>query len=211
MKGCVHFIKTVLTICLDQESNEERLISSLQDLNVRGRSALEVYRSLPTAVKEDVKAKSKNAKPGKKAKGGKGDRAEANAGGANPVKMLQTVAKKLGLGSLSARWAHPNTKAGLKLSFLTNRTLFFGRLDGVKYENGKISVANRKSGSKPKFYQKKWYVEKQMWAVGARTKKKNSEASGSTFIQLLSAWCDSKIRRWKRIPVPQKCTLCKIG
>lgn len=93
----------MFTNCVDQESNEERLISSLQDLNVRGRSALEVYRSLPTAAKEDVKAKSKNAKPGKKAKGGKGDKAEANAAGANPVKTLQTVAKKLGLGSLSAR------------------------------------------------------------------------------------------------------------
>lgn len=102
MKGCVYFIKTA-TICFDQESNEERLISSLQDLNVRGRSALEVYRSLPTAAEEDVKAKSKNAKAGKKAKGGKGDKAEANAGGANPVKALQTVAKKLGLGSLSVR------------------------------------------------------------------------------------------------------------
>uniref|UniRef100_A0A674NYA6 Inhibitor of Bruton tyrosine kinase n=1 Tax=Takifugu rubripes TaxID=31033 RepID=A0A674NYA6_TAKRU len=113
------------------ESNEERLISSLQDLNVRGRSALEVYRSLPTAAKEDVKVKSRNAKPGKKAKGGKGDKAEANEGGANPVKALQAVAKKLGLGSLSAR------------------------LDGVKYENGKINVVNRKSGNKPKFYQKK--------------------------------------------------------
>ncbi|XP_011603638.2 inhibitor of Bruton tyrosine kinase isoform X4 [Takifugu rubripes] len=114
-----------------KESNEERLISSLQDLNVRGRSALEVYRSLPTAAKEDVKVKSRNAKPGKKAKGGKGDKAEANEGGANPVKALQAVAKKLGLGSLSAR------------------------LDGVKYENGKINVVNRKSGNKPKFYQKK--------------------------------------------------------
>uniref|UniRef100_H3CN40 Inhibitor of Bruton tyrosine kinase n=1 Tax=Tetraodon nigroviridis TaxID=99883 RepID=H3CN40_TETNG len=115
-----------------KESNEERLISSLQDLNVRGRSALEVYRSLPTAAKEDDKAKSKNAKPGKKAKGGKGDKAEVNAGGPNPVKTLQTVAKKLGLGSLSAR-----------------------RLDGVKYESGRINVVNRKSGSKPKFNQKK--------------------------------------------------------
>lgn len=70
---------------------------------MRGRSALDVYRSLPTAAEEDVKAKSKNAKAGKKAKGGKGDKAEANAGGANPVKALQTVAKKLGLGSLSVR------------------------------------------------------------------------------------------------------------
>lgn len=90
-------------ICFGQESSEEKLISSLQDLNVRGRSALEVYRSIPPAAKEDVKTKSKNAKPGKKAKGGKGDKAGANEGGANPVKILQTIAKKLGLGSLSAR------------------------------------------------------------------------------------------------------------
>lgn len=66
---------------------------------MRGRAAVEVYRSLPPAAKGDGdKAKSKNAKLGKKAKGGKGDE-----GGANPVKTLQGVAKKLGLGSLSAR------------------------------------------------------------------------------------------------------------
>lgn len=103
LKDCVYLIETTFTICFDQESNEEKLISSLQDLNVRGRSALEVYRSLPPAAKEDGNVKSKNAKPGKKAKGAKGDKAEANEGGANPVKTLQAVAKKLGLGSLSAR------------------------------------------------------------------------------------------------------------
>ncbi|KAM8735330.1 inhibitor of Bruton tyrosine kinase [Acanthopagrus schlegelii] len=116
----------------NQDSEQERLISSLQDLGLRGRSALEVYRSLPPAARGDgEKAKSKCAKPGKKGKGGKGDKAGANDGGANPVKTLQGVAKKLGLGSLSAR------------------------LDGVKYENGKISVVNKKTGNKPKFYQKK--------------------------------------------------------
>ncbi|XP_033496610.2 inhibitor of Bruton tyrosine kinase [Epinephelus lanceolatus] len=115
-----------------QDSEQERLISSLQDLGLRGRSALEVYRSLPPATKGDGdKAKSKCAKPGKKGKGGKGDKAGANEGGANPVKTLQGIAKKLGLGSLSAR------------------------LDGVKYESGKISVINKKPGNKPKFYQKK--------------------------------------------------------
>ena len=31
-------------------------------------------------------------------------------------------------------------------------------LDGVKYEHGKINVVNKKTGSKPKFYQKKWCV-----------------------------------------------------
>uniref|UniRef100_A0A4W6E9U9 Inhibitor of Bruton tyrosine kinase n=1 Tax=Lates calcarifer TaxID=8187 RepID=A0A4W6E9U9_LATCA len=52
-------------------------------------------------------------------------------GGANPVKTLQGVAKKLGLGSLSAR------------------------LDGVKYENGRINVTHKKTGNKPKFCQRK--------------------------------------------------------
>ncbi|XP_035527908.1 inhibitor of Bruton tyrosine kinase [Morone saxatilis] len=116
----------------NQDLEQERLISSLQDLGLRGRSALDVYRSIPPAAKGDGdKAKSKCAKPGKKGKGGKGDKAGANEGGANPVKTLQGVAKKLGLGSLSAR------------------------LDGVKYESGKINVINKKTGNKPKFYQKK--------------------------------------------------------
>lgn len=86
------------------QDSEERLISSLQDLSLRGRSALEVYRSLPSATKDnDDKAKSKSGKSGKKGKGGKGDKAGANEEGANPVKTLQGIAKKLGLGSLSAR------------------------------------------------------------------------------------------------------------
>lgn len=89
---------------LGQDSEQERLISSLQDLGLSGRSALEVYRSLPPAAKGDGdKAKSKCAKTGKKGKGGKGDKAGANEGGVNLVKTLQGVAKKLGLGSLSAR------------------------------------------------------------------------------------------------------------
>ncbi|XP_018538526.1 inhibitor of Bruton tyrosine kinase [Lates calcarifer] len=116
----------------NQDSEQERLISSLQDLGLRGCSALEVYRSLPPATKGDGdKAKSKGSKPGKKGKGGKGDKAGANEGGANPVKTLQGVAKKLGLGSLSAR------------------------LDGVKYENGRINVTHKKTGNKPKFCQRK--------------------------------------------------------
>uniref|UniRef100_A0A8D3BQZ9 Inhibitor of Bruton tyrosine kinase n=1 Tax=Scophthalmus maximus TaxID=52904 RepID=A0A8D3BQZ9_SCOMX len=110
-----------------------RLISGLRDLNLRGCSALEVYRSLSPATKGEVdKAKSKGSKPGKKGKGVKGDQAGATeGGGANPVKTLQGVAKKLGLGSLSAR------------------------LDCVKYENGKIIVNHKKTGNKPKFCQRK--------------------------------------------------------
>ncbi|KAJ8411489.1 hypothetical protein AAFF_G00162970 [Aldrovandia affinis] len=88
---------------------------------LRGRSALEVYRSLPQTYS------GKGAKTSKKSKGG-----GASDGGANPVKTLQGVAKKLGVGSLAAR------------------------LDGVKYENGKINVIHKKTGSKPKFQQKKY-------------------------------------------------------
>ncbi|XP_076006412.1 inhibitor of Bruton tyrosine kinase isoform X2 [Genypterus blacodes] len=115
-----------------QDCEEDRLISSLQELSLRGRSALEVYRSLPSATKDDGdKAKSKTGKAGKKGKEGKGDKAGAKEEGANPVKTLQGVAKKLGLGSLSAR------------------------LDGVKYEHGKINVVQKKSGNKLKFNQRK--------------------------------------------------------
>lgn len=115
----------------NQNFEQERLISSLQDLSLTGRSALEVYRSLSPATTGGDKAKSRCAKPGKKGKGGKGDKAGVNEGAANPVKTLQGVAKQLGLGSLSAR------------------------LDGVKYESGKIYVTKKKTGNKPKFYQKK--------------------------------------------------------
>ncbi|XP_075001483.1 inhibitor of Bruton tyrosine kinase isoform X4 [Calonectris borealis] len=50
---------------------------------------------------------------------------------ANLIKMLQSAAKKFGLSNLS------------------------GRLDGVRLENGKINVVNRKNGNKPKLNQKK--------------------------------------------------------
>ncbi|XP_075354383.1 inhibitor of Bruton tyrosine kinase isoform X8 [Mycteria americana] len=50
---------------------------------------------------------------------------------ANLIKMLQSAAKKFGLSNLS------------------------GRLDGVRLENGKINVVNKKNGNKPKLYQKK--------------------------------------------------------
>uniref|UniRef100_A0A1A7WGB9 Inhibitor of Bruton agammaglobulinemia tyrosine kinase n=1 Tax=Iconisemion striatum TaxID=60296 RepID=A0A1A7WGB9_9TELE len=116
----------------NQDSDQERLISSLQDLGLSGRSALEVYRSLSPSTKGGGdKPKNKASKPGKKGKGGKGDKARANEGGANPVKTLQAVAKRLSLVSLSAR------------------------LEGVKYENGKINVIQRKTGNKLKFFQKK--------------------------------------------------------
>ncbi|XP_071254097.1 inhibitor of Bruton tyrosine kinase-like isoform X1 [Salvelinus alpinus] len=117
------------------DPEQEQLISSLQDLgfhegNLRDHSALEVYRSLtPLARGDGDKPKSKGTKPGKK---GKGSKAGAGEGGrVNPVKTLQGVAKKLGMGSLSAR------------------------LDGVKYENGKINVVHKMTANKPRCNQKK--------------------------------------------------------
>ncbi|XP_057690335.1 inhibitor of Bruton tyrosine kinase isoform X2 [Corythoichthys intestinalis] len=110
-----------------QKTEGKSLISSLRGLNLRGRTALEVYRSLPFAAEGDCnKITNKVSKPGKKGKG-KG----ANDVGYNPVKTLQGVAKKLGLSSLSTR------------------------LDGVKYEGGKINVIHKKAGNQLKFNQKK--------------------------------------------------------
>ncbi|KAI5106425.1 inhibitor of Bruton tyrosine kinase, partial [Silurus meridionalis] len=109
------------------EQEPQQLICSLHELNVSGRSALEIYRSLPTSVpSQGEKPKGKSAKSGKKDKGG-----SANDPSHNPVKMLQAVAKKLGLGTLSAR------------------------LDGVKYEKGQINMVQKKTGSKLRFYLKK--------------------------------------------------------
>lgn len=82
----------------DLEQQQQQLMHSLQELNL-SHSALEIYRSLPAAVHSKVeKSMSKNSKSGKKGKCG--STSEPNY---NPVKMLQVVAKKLGLASLSAR------------------------------------------------------------------------------------------------------------
>lgn len=37
-----------------------------------------------------------------------------------------------------------------------NFYLFLNRLDGVKFENGKINVIEKKTGNKSKLNQKKW-------------------------------------------------------
>ncbi|KAI7806678.1 putative inhibitor of Bruton tyrosine kinase, partial [Triplophysa rosa] len=112
----------------DQSTDAEpqpHLIHSLQALGLEKRSALDVYCSIPAkACEEADKPKSRSTKSGKKCKNG-------GEVGQNPVKMLQVVAKKLGLGSLSAR------------------------LDGVKYENGQIILVQKKASNKPRFNRKK--------------------------------------------------------
>lgn len=114
----------------NQDAEQGRLISGLQDLDLHGRSALEVYNSLSATTKKDGdKNKTKGSKTNKKPKGNKAPVSESSY---NPVKTLQVVAKKLGLGSLSAR------------------------LDGVKYDHGKINVMQKKTSSKFKFNQKKF-------------------------------------------------------
>lgn len=91
---------TISCLSHGPEQVQQQLICNLQELNVSGHSALEIYRSLPASVPAQVeKPKSKSAKSGKKDKGD-----GTNEPSHNPVKMLQGVAKKLGLGGLFARW-----------------------------------------------------------------------------------------------------------
>ncbi|XP_053918216.1 inhibitor of Bruton tyrosine kinase isoform X2 [Cuculus canorus] len=108
------------------EEYQDTLISNLSKMsfddsvngNVNGKSAFEIYRNNQVQViNEKQKSKSKKGKAGEEA---------------NIVTMLQSAAKKFGLGNLS------------------------GRLDGVRLENGKISVVNKKNGNKPKLNQKEW-------------------------------------------------------
>ncbi|XP_041043858.1 inhibitor of Bruton tyrosine kinase isoform X1 [Carcharodon carcharias] len=112
--------------CKDKiETYQDPLISKLEGSmqkfsfceEVKGKSASEVYENQPC---KKPNTKSKNSK--------KTRRLNEEA---NPVKMLQVMAKKFGLASLSAR------------------------LDGVKLENWKIKVVHKKGGSKLKFSQKK--------------------------------------------------------
>ncbi|KAG6940264.1 inhibitor of Bruton tyrosine kinase [Chelydra serpentina] len=102
------------------EEYQDTLISNLNKMSfsgdVNGKSAFEVYRSNQVhVVNQREKNKPKSSKKGKVV----GEEV-------NPIKMLQSAAKKFGLSNLSMR------------------------LDGVKLENGKINVVNRKNGNKPK-------------------------------------------------------------
>uniref|UniRef100_A0A4W3IF26 Inhibitor of Bruton tyrosine kinase n=1 Tax=Callorhinchus milii TaxID=7868 RepID=A0A4W3IF26_CALMI len=101
-------------------SNLERPMQRFSFCNdMKGMSACEVYKK-QQMNQPSGQNKTKNSKRNKGVN-------EA----VNPVKMLQGIAKKFGLSSLSAR------------------------LDGVKLENWKIKVMHKKSGNKLKFNQKK--------------------------------------------------------
>lgn len=84
------------------------------------KSALEVYKSNKAhSTSEKQKKKPKSSKKGK------------SVGEEDPVKMLQSVAKKFGFSNLSSR------------------------LDGVRFENEKISVIAKKPAYKPKLSRNK--------------------------------------------------------
>ncbi|XP_075058792.1 inhibitor of Bruton tyrosine kinase [Mixophyes fleayi] len=108
------------------EENKDNLISDFQKISfnedVKGKTAYEVYRSNQNCA--DNEKKKNKTKPSKKSKYVSEE--------TSPVKMLQNLAKRFGLSSLSAR------------------------LDGVRYENGTINVVQKKSGSKLKFNKNKY-------------------------------------------------------
>ncbi|XP_067841019.1 inhibitor of Bruton tyrosine kinase isoform X1 [Heptranchias perlo] len=107
--------------CKDKiEAYQDPLISKLEGSMQKFSFCEEVKGNYKNQQSQKQKTKSKNSKKNK------GLNEEVN-----PVKMLQAMAKKFGLASLSAR------------------------LDGVKLENWKIKVVHKKSGNKLKFNQKK--------------------------------------------------------
>lgn len=82
------------------------------------------------------------------------------------------------------------------------------RLDGVKYENGKINVVNKKTGNKPKFYQKKWCVSCDKIANDTFLNVRFSDIS-DIFCLYSSYLCDVTLKSedGKEFPC-HKCVLC---
>ncbi|KAM3931295.1 inhibitor of Bruton tyrosine kinase [Leptodactylus fuscus] len=107
------------------EENEDAIISDFQKISlhedVKGKSAFEVYRNNQICADNKKKSKMKLSKKSKYV---------SEEG--SPVKMLQNLAKKFGMSSLSSR------------------------LDGVRYENGTINVVHKKSGNRARFNLKKY-------------------------------------------------------
>uniref|UniRef100_A0A8C9HJ41 Inhibitor of Bruton tyrosine kinase n=1 Tax=Piliocolobus tephrosceles TaxID=591936 RepID=A0A8C9HJ41_9PRIM len=119
-----HGFKPRIHLNKNPEEYQETLNSHLNEVNFHEgdnqKSAFEVYKSNQAqTVSERQKSKSKSCKKGK------------NIRGDDPVRMLQTVAKKFGFSNLSSR------------------------LDGVRFENEKINVIAKKTGNKLKLSQKK--------------------------------------------------------
>ncbi|XP_011920292.1 PREDICTED: inhibitor of Bruton tyrosine kinase isoform X4 [Cercocebus atys] len=119
-----HGFKPRIHLNKNPEEYQGTLNSHLNEVNFHEddnqKSAFEVYESNQAqTVSERQKSKPKSCKKGQ------------NIRGDDPVRMLQTVAKKFGFSNLSSR------------------------LDGVRFENEKINVIAKKTGSKLKLSQKK--------------------------------------------------------
>ncbi|XP_070952911.1 inhibitor of Bruton tyrosine kinase isoform X2 [Macaca nemestrina] len=119
-----HGFKPRIHLNKNPEEYQGTLNSHLNEVNFHEddnqKSAFEVYKSNQAqTVSERQKSKPKSCKKGK------------NIREDDPVRMLQTVAKKFGFSNLSSR------------------------LDGVRFENEKINVIAKKTGNKLKLSQKK--------------------------------------------------------
>nr|AHY35256.1 IBTK [Plecturocebus cupreus] len=119
-----HGFKPRIHLNKNPEEYQGTLNSHLNKVNFHEdnnqKSAFEVYKSNQAqTISERQKSKPKSCKKGK------------NVGEDDPVRMLQTVAKKFGFSNLSSR------------------------LDGVRFENEKINVIAKKTGNKLKLSQRK--------------------------------------------------------
>ncbi|XP_017362184.1 inhibitor of Bruton tyrosine kinase isoform X2 [Cebus imitator] len=119
-----HGFKPRIHLNKNPEEYQGTLNSHLNKVNFHEdnnqKSAFEVYKSNQAqTISERQKSKPKSCKKGK------------NVGEDDPVRMLQTVAKKFGFSNLSSR------------------------LDGVRFENEQINVIAKKTGNKLKLSQKK--------------------------------------------------------
>ncbi|XP_060608945.2 inhibitor of Bruton tyrosine kinase isoform X1 [Anolis sagrei] len=108
------------------EENEDTLIKNLNTITLHGGDNSKSAFEVYKNNQDQLANKKQKSKPKSTSKKCKGVGEEVNI-----IKMLQVAAKKFGLGSLSSR------------------------LDGVRIENGRINVVNRKSGNKPKLNQAK--------------------------------------------------------
>ncbi|XP_013923032.1 PREDICTED: inhibitor of Bruton tyrosine kinase isoform X3 [Thamnophis sirtalis] len=107
------------------EENEDNLITNLNKIAVHG----DVNNKSAFAVYKRNQVQKMNEKQRSKSKSTSKKCKDGEE--MNLVKMLQIAAKKFGLSNLSSR------------------------LDGIRIENGRVNVVNRKNGNKPKFSQKK--------------------------------------------------------
>ncbi|XP_063168747.1 inhibitor of Bruton tyrosine kinase [Candoia aspera] len=108
------------------EENEDDLITNLNKIAIHG----DVNNKSAFAVYRRNQGQMMNEKQRSKSKT-TSKKCKDVGEGINLIKMLQIAAKKFGLSSLSSR------------------------LDGIRIENGRINVVNRKNSNKPKFSQKK--------------------------------------------------------